>query len=151
MSNAMRKVLAVAAVWALAAAAVARAGDSASMVLDTRDGTYEFAADGDEYGAHVDGESVAAVFTDPASEHFGTPAFETVEATADGWRVGLNPAYRTTPFELWTATGLDGARGWDWKKAEAGEYRFDAETGAVEWPGGTKGVRVFRFRFRARE
>ncbi len=115
------------------------------------DGTYEFAADVDEYGAHVDGAPVAAVFTDPASEHFGTPAFETVEATADGWRVGLNPAYRTTPFELWTATGLDRARAWAWKQAEAGEYRFDAETGAVEWLGGATGVRVFRFRFRARE
>ncbi|MBR4251809.1 MAG: hypothetical protein IKQ15_05885 [Kiritimatiellae bacterium] len=124
-------------------------GDS-SLWFWLPDGTYEFEAEGEDYGAHVAGASVAAVFTDPGSAHFETPAVEEVSVTETGWRVGLNPAYRTTPFDLWTATKLDG-KAWAWEKAEAGSYRFDAETGAVEWLGETKGVRVFRFSFRAKE
>ena len=124
-------------------------GDS-SLWFWLPDGTYEFEADGEDYGAHVAGASVAAVFTDPGSAHFEAPAVEEVSVTETGWRVGLNPAYRTTPFDLWTATKLDG-KAWAWEKAEAGSYRFDAETGAVEWLGETKGVRVFRFSFRAKE
>jgi hypothetical protein len=124
-------------------------GDS-SLWFWLPDGTYEFEADGEDYGAHVAGASVAAVFTDPGSEHFKSPAVEEVSVSETGWRVGLNPAYRTTPFDLWTATGLDG-NVWSWEKVEPEMYRFDSETGSVEWLGETKGVRVFHFSFRAKE
>ena len=124
-------------------------GDS-SLWFWLPDGTYEFEADGDDYGAHVEGARVAAVFTDPGSAHFVAPAAETLEATGEGWRVGLNPAYRTTPFELWTATGLMGSD-WDWVQMEKGMYRVDAETGTVEWEGKTEGLRVFKFEFLPKE
>jgi hypothetical protein len=124
-------------------------GDT-SLYFWLPDGTYDFEADGEDYGAHVAGASVAAVFTDPGSEHFERPAVEEVAVTETGWRVGLNPAYRTTPFDLWTATKLVGAA-WAWEKVSPEMYRVDAETGAVEWLGETKGVRVFRFSFRAKE
>lgn len=110
-------------------------------------GTYDFVADGDDYGAHVDKAKVAAVFTDPGAEHFEAPAAEVVETTATGWRVGLNPAFRTTPFVLWTATGLKD-HDWDWQKVETGTYAIDPETGMVEWKGTpTMGLRVFKFEF----
>lgn len=116
------------------------------------DGTYDFAADGDDYGAHVAGAKVAAVFTDPGAEHFESPAAEVVESSATGWRVGLNPAFRTTPFVLWTATGLDG-HDWAWEKLTKGvDYVQDPATGTVEWTGGQMmGLRVFKFEFLPKE
>jgi hypothetical protein len=125
-------------------------GEDSSLWFWLPDGTYDFEADGEDYGVHVAGASAVAVFTDPGSGNFQPPAVEEVSVTETGWRVGLNPAYRTTPFDLWTATKLDGTA-WAWEKVEPGLYRFNAETGAVEWLGETKGVRVFRFGFRPKE
>lgn len=122
--------------------------DDTSLWFWLPDGTYEFEADGDDYGAHVAEAKVAAVFTDPGAEHFEAPAAEMVDSSATGWRVGLNPAFRTTPFVLWTATGLDG-HDWAWVKLTEGtDYVQDPVTGAVEWTGGqTMGLRVFKFEF----
>ena len=127
--------------------------DDTSLWFWLPEGTYDFEADGDDYGAHVAGAKTVAVFTDPGNAHFADqkPAMEVVEPMAGGWRMGLSPAYRTTPFDLWTATEVkDGD--WNWSLVDKKSYWVDGETGALEWTGEkADGLRVFRFQFLPKE
>lgn len=110
------------------------------------DGTYEFAADGDDYGAHVAGEGTSAVFTDPGNANFVPPPVGGVWNEDGTVRAGLNPAYRTSPFELWTATGLAG-KGWNWTLLPASAYVWDPTNAVLRIPDDTNRMRMLRLRF----
>lgn len=110
------------------------------------DGTYEFAADGDDYGAHVAGEGTSAVFTDPGNANFVAPLVGGVWNEDGTVRAGLNPAYRTSPFELWTATGLAG-KGWNWTLLPASAYVWDPTNAVIRIPDDTNRMRMLRLRF----
>ncbi len=110
------------------------------------DGTYEFAADGDDYGAYVAGEGTSAVFTDPGNANFVPPPVGGVWNEDGTVRAGLNPAYRTSPFELWTATGLAG-KGWNWTLLPASAYVWDPTNAVIRIPDDTNRMRMLRLRF----
>lgn len=110
------------------------------------DGTYEFAADGDEYGAHVAGTNAAAVFTDPGNANFVAPPVGEVSSEGSAMRAAMDPAYRTSPFEVWTATGLKG-HAWDWTPVPPGGYDWDATNAVIRIPDGTNRTRVLRLKF----
>ena len=110
------------------------------------DGTYEFAADGDDYGAHVAGEGTSAVFTDPGNANFVPPPVGGVWNEDGTVRAGINPAYRTSPFEVWTATSLNGSA-WDWRLLSPAAYTYDRTNAVIRIPDDTNRMRMLRFRF----
>jgi hypothetical protein len=113
------------------------------------DGTYDFVADGDDYGAYVAGEGTEAVFTDPGNTNFVVPPVGNVANEDGAMRAAVNPAYRTSPFEVWTATGLKGDA-WDWTLVPEGGYEWDATNAVIRIPDGTTKMRVLRLQFRAK-
>ncbi len=120
--------------------------DDTSLWFWLPDGTYEFAADGDEYGAHVAGTNAAAVFTDPGNANFVAPPVGEVSSEGSAMRAAMDPAYRTSPFEVWTATGLKG-HAWDWTPVPPGGYDWDATNAVIRIPDGTNRTRVLRLKF----
>ena len=58
-------------------------------------------------------------------------------------RAGLNPAYRTSPFEVWTATGLAG-KGWNWTLLPASAYAWDPTNAVIRIPDDTNRMRMLR-------
>lgn len=120
-------------------------GDS-SLWFWLPDGTYEFAADGDDYGVHVAGEGTSAIFTDPGHEHFAAPPVGGVSFEDGMVRAGMNPAYRTSPFEVWTATGLEGAT-WNWRLLPPAAYTYDKTNAIIRIPDDTNRMRMLRVRF----
>ena len=61
-------------------------------------------------------------------------------------RAAMDPAYRTSPFEVWTATGLKG-HAWDWTPVPPGGYDWDATNAVIRLPDGTNRTRVLRLKF----
>lgn len=110
-------------------------------------GVFEFEADGDDYGANVEDAPAEAVFTDPGNANFVEPPldFAAPEGTNRA-RLRLNAAYRTSPFEVWTATALSGTA-WNWALLPAAEYRYVQSNATVELPELTNSLRLYHFRF----
>ena len=121
--------------------------EDTSLYFWLPDGTYEFTADGGDYGAHVAGDGTTALFTDPGNTHFVPPPFGEVGTDADGsMRAAMNPAYRTSPFEVWSATRLDGTS-WNWSLLPANTYVYDTTNAIIRIPNDTNRMRLLRFQF----
>ena len=120
--------------------------EDTSLYFWLPDGTYEFTADGDRYGAHVVGDGTVAVFTEPGNPNFVAPPVGGVSVEDGATRAGMNPAYRTSPFEVWTATEVKGTA-WNWMLLPPAAYTYDRTNAVIRIPDDTNRMRMLRFRF----